>query len=118
MAFWFRSLIDILKNLTWNGEFDLSDMVVDNSTECLITKEPMRDESHCIAGDLRKIADIFMPMFNSGGEMALYFDVLQKDLSNASENEVKEKQFREYILSHPALKGSGLWIAACRGNWS
>lgn len=93
-----------LQGLTWNGGFSLSDMAVVNSTQCMITKEPMRDESHCIAEDLRKIGDIFMPMFNCRGEMALYFDVLEQDLKGANKNLVKQEWFWEYLLAHPALK--------------
>ncbi|CAD6204351.1 unnamed protein product [Miscanthus lutarioriparius] len=91
---------------TWNGGFNISDMVVVNSTECRITKKSTRGGSHCTAKDLHRIGEIFMPMFSCNRGMALYFDVLQKDLSMASENEVKEEWFWEYLLSHPALKQS------------
>ncbi|CAN6173623.1 unnamed protein product [Urochloa humidicola] len=95
-----------LQDLTWNGRFSLSDMVVVNSTQCVIIKEPMRDESHCIAEDLHKIGDIFMPMFECDGEMALYFDVLKRDLKRANKNLVREEWFWVYLLSHLALKQS------------
>lgn len=103
-------LEEILKNhrkdLSWNGGFNKSDLVVVNSMECRITKRSTQGGCHCRAKDLHKIGEIFMPMFSCSRGMALYFDVLQKDLSMASDTEVKEEWFWEYLLSHPALKRS------------
>jgi len=45
-------------------------------------------------------------MFSCNREKPLYFVELEKDLCMASEEEVKEEWFREYLLSHPALKRS------------
>ncbi|CAN6162692.1 unnamed protein product [Urochloa humidicola] len=95
-----------IKNLTWNGVFSMSDMVVVNSTECRITKKSARGGSHCTAKDLQRIGEIFMPWFRCNEGMALYFDVLQEDLSMVGEDEVKEEGFWEYLLSHLALKQS------------
>ncbi|XP_066371980.1 uncharacterized protein [Miscanthus floridulus] len=100
-------ILDIHKRgLTWNGEFSTSDMVVGNCLKCRITLRPRLGKSHCRAADLHKIAEIFKPMFTNNEGMALYFDVLQNDLCEASNVEVEAEWFREYLLSHLALKSS------------
>ncbi|XP_066371921.1 uncharacterized protein [Miscanthus floridulus] len=91
---------------SWNGGFSTGDMVVENCFKCRITKISTQGKSHCRAADLHKIAEIFKSMFTNNEGMALYFDVLQKDLHEASNVEVEVKWYREYIVSHPALKSS------------
>ena len=93
------------EGFTWNGRFSITDMVMVNHTKCRITKMPVRGES-CRAEDLRQFGMIFMQMFSCNREKPLYFVELEKDLCMASEEEVKEEWFREYLLSHPALKRS------------
>ncbi|KAG2614271.1 uncharacterized protein LOC120704511 isoform X4 [Panicum virgatum] len=93
------------EGFTWNGRFSITDMVMVNHTKCRITKMPVRGE-YCRAEDLRQFGMIFMQMFSCNREKPLYFVELEKDLCMASEEEVKEEWFREYLLSHPALKRS------------
>lgn len=102
-------ILDIHKlRRTWNGKFSTCHMevVVESCLKCRITLKSKQGESHCKAADLHKIAEIFKPMFTINEEMAVYFDVLQKDLSKANNGEVEAEWYKGYLLSHLALKPS------------
>ena len=56
------------KDLTWDEDFDITDMVVVN--------DDITGKSAQQAHVWHKIVSIFMPMFTQNGKMALYFLVL------------------------------------------
>jgi len=94
------------EGLTWDEDFDTTDMLVVNDDEIRITMTPVPGKPAQQAHDLHKLGSIFMPKFIHNGKMALYFSVLAKDLRNTSEGEVTEDWYREYIIGHTTLRPS------------
>jgi hypothetical protein len=96
------------KDFTWNGNFEITDFVVVNDDEIRMTKIPVPGEPAQKANDWHRIGSLLMPLFIHRGRMALYFHVLTEDLKTASESDVSEDWFREYVLGHAALRPSSV----------
>lgn len=108
---------------SWNGDFTAEDWDVINGCEVELMKQPVSFSPEFGAADLGKIDSELLHRYrktdkDGNQHMPLYFDELHDDLTVTSQS-VKSEQdllwYREYIISHPALKPPMARIHLIRG---